>query len=149
MSTSAKQSSAGIIKRFLVLSAVFALCMQVVQTVYFMWLQSSTNNNFSAYVWWFISIVILVGIITIVYLSRRNRKLTLDTLFDVAVVSLSIVLLSAGVSWLMMMLPGYTFGINMEKYFAWYIALQQALPLMVLAPVVVVLLRRLRQTKQW
>lgn len=136
-------------KRFLVLSAVFALCMQVVQTVYFMWLQSSTNNNFSAYVWWFISIVILVGIITVVYLSRRNRKLTLDTLFDVAVVSLSIVLLSAGVSWLMMMLPGYTFGINMEKYFAWYIALQQALPLMVLAPVVVVLLRRLRQTKQW
>ena len=120
--------------------------MQIVQNAYYMALQMPENDNFSAYIIWFIGTMIIAFIWLVVYLSRRNRALTLSSVFDVTLVTFSAGLIMMSLSWLtsFIQLP-YKMLDNMSVYVSMY----QALPLIVTIPLLVIVLRRLRATKQW
>lgn len=151
-STSSAPSSANqlspVLQKFFVGSALVAFVSQIVQTIYSISLQYPNNQNLSSYVWWFIGITITMFIALVAYLSRRQRALTLRTVFDVVLVTLSVELLIMGLGWLtnFVQLP---FVKMTDTNFSWFIAFYQGLPLIVTVPLLVIVIRRLRQQKQW
>jgi hypothetical protein len=134
------------LQKLFVGAAGLAFVMQIVQNAYYMALQMPENDNFSAYIIWFIGTMIIAFIWLVIYLSRRNRALTLSSVFDVTLVTFSAGLIMMSLSWLtsFIQLP-YKMLDNMSVYVSMY----QALPLIVTIPLLVIVLRRLRATKQW
>jgi hypothetical protein len=137
-----------ILQKLFVGSALLVLVAQVVQTLYFMSLQYTSNQNFSAYSWWFTGIGIIAVMALGIYFSRRQRGLSLRTMFDVSIVVMSFLMIAMSVSWLTVLMQLSPFGrdgsLNLAVDLAIYVA-----PFVVAVPVIVVVIRRLRAAKQW
>jgi uncharacterized membrane protein len=111
-------------------------------------LQYTSNQNFSAYSWWFTGIGIIAVMALGIYFSRRQRGLSLRTMFDVSIVVMSFLMIAMSVSWLTVLMQLSPFGrdgsLNLAVDLAIYVA-----PFVVAVPVIVVVIRRLRAAKQW
>lgn len=149
MTSTPARTKETLLRKTFVAGALFMVSMQTFQTGYYMVMQYQTNPNFSAFVWWFVGFGILLLLTAIVYLSRRNRRLTLDTVFETALVVSSVSFLSLSVTWLTMMLPLPFYPMGGDAGIALLNTLDQALPFMIILPLLVIILRRLRATKQW
>lgn len=135
------------LQKLFVGAAGLMFVMQVVQNVYYLTQQMPENDNFSAYFSWFFGIGIVVLTWFIVYLSRNNHTMNLRTVFDVTLVTVSTIMVTAGLGWLtsFVQLPFVKDSYDVQ----WYVAMYQALPFAVALPLLVIVIRRLRAAKQW
>lgn len=148
-SVQSTNTSSPVLQKLFVGAAGLMFVMQIVQNTYYMLQQLPYNDNFSAYYVWFLSTFIAMFVWLVVYLTRRNRALSLPTLFEVTLVTTAVSMICVGIGWLtnFIQLP---FGLDkMSNNFSVYIALYQALPLMITIPLLVVIIRRLRAQRQW
>ena len=134
-STSSATSLSPILQKLFVGSVGLLFVMQVVQSCYYLSQQLPYNPNVSSYVMWFVGVVIAMTIWLVVYLSRRTRTLTLRTVFDVTLVSLSAILIATSLGWFvtLMQLP---YG-DVPQDLQFYIALYQALPFAFTVPLLI------------
>ena len=137
-----------ILQKLFVGSALLVLVAQVVQTLYFMSLQYTSNQNFSAYSWWFTGIGIIAVMALGIYFSRRQRELSLRTMFDVSIVVMSFLMIAMSVSWLTMFVSLSSFDADGARNVSADLAIY-ALPFVVVIPLIAVVIRRLRAAKQW
>ncbi len=138
-----------VLQKLFVGAAGLMFVMQIVQNAYYMLQQLPDNDNFSAYYIWFLGTFIVMLIWLVIYLTRRNRTLSLPTLFEVTLVTVSVSMTMVGVGWLMSFLQLPLVSNKMLDDFSLYYALDIALPLMVTIPPLVIIIRRLRAQKQW
>ena len=116
--------------------------MQIVQNVYYMLQQMPNNDNFSAYYIWFWahSLSCLSGWSST---CRRNRKLSLTTLFEVTLTTISVGMITIGIGWLTSFIQLPLVSSKMLDGFSLYYAFDIALPVMITIPLLVVVIRRL------
>ena len=126
-------------------ASVMLLVMQIIQTGYYISLQVPDNANFSAYFSWLSGLFVIVGVWLALYATRRKRTPVLHTVFDVTLVTISASMLVMAISWLSFMMP---LSYNDENFY-WLSTLQIALPWVVVLPLLIIVIRRLRATKQW
>ena len=123
--------------------------MQIVQNVYYMLQQLPNNDNFSAYYVWFLGTFVIMSIWLVIYLSRRNRKPSLTTLFEVTLTTVSVSMITMGIGWLTSYIQLPLVSSKMLDGFSLYYAFDIALPVMITIPLLVVVIRRLRAARQW
>ena len=135
------------LQRFFVGSVGFMFVMQIVQNCYYISQQYRDNENLSSFMGWFIGTAIAALLWFVVYLTRRNRTLNLRTIFDVTLVTVTTIMVTISLGWIVsfVQLP---FAKDMYDI-QWYVALYQALPFIVAVPLLVIVIRRLRAAKQW
>lgn len=138
-----------ILQKLFVGSALLVLVAQVVQTLYFMSLQYTSNQNFSAYSWWFTGIGIIAVMALGIYFSRRQRGLSLRTMFDVSIVVMSFLMIAMSVGWLTSFVPFAFAGDDPRQNMILFQVIYMGLPFVIVVPLIVVVIRRLRAAKQW
>ena len=138
-----------VLQKLFVGAAGLMFGMQIVQNVYYMLQQMPNNDNFSAYYIWFLGTFVVMSIWLVIYLSRRNRKLSLTTLFEVTLTTVSVGMITMGIGWLTSFIQLPLVSSKMLDGFSLYYAFDIALPVMITIPLLVVVIRRLRAAKQW
>ena len=134
-------------QKLFVVSALLAFVMQILQTFYYMSLQYPQNDNFSAYASWWTGLGFILLIVLVLFATRTDRSLSLRTAFEVTLMTTIVIYLSTAIGWLTMLLP-YPFApetIGMSLVAAFYFSL----PFMILLPVLLITIIRLRSAKQW
>ncbi len=137
------------LQKLFVGAAGLAFVMQIVQNAYYMSMQMQEDISYGSYATWFLGTMIIAFVWLVVYLSRRKRTLTLSAVFDVTLVTFSAVLIMMSLGWLtsFIELPfSYTKTLDDMSL---YVSLYQMLPFVVTIPLLVIVLLRLRATKQW
>lgn len=138
-----------VLQKLFVGAAGLMFGMQIVQNVYYMLQQLPNNDNFSAYYIWFLGTFVVMSIWLVIYLSRRNRTLSLTTLFEVTLTTVSVGMITMGIGWLTSFIQLPLVSSKMLDGFSLYYAFDIALPVMITIPLLVVVIRRLRAAKQW
>lgn len=138
-----------VLQKLFVGAAGLMFGMQIVQNVYYMLQQMPNNDNFSAYYIWFLGTFVVMSIWLVIYLSRRNRKLSLTTLFEVTLTTVSVGMITMGIGWLTSFIQLPLVSSKMLDGFSLYYAFDIALPVMITIPLLVVVIRRLRAARQW
>jgi cobalamin synthase len=138
-----------VLQKLFVGAAGLMFGMQIVQNVYYMLQQLPNNDNFSAYYVWFLGTFVIMSIWLVIYLSRRNRKPSLTTLFEVTLTTVSVSMITMGIGWLTSYIQLPLVSSKMLDGFSLYYAFDIALPVMITIPLLVVVIRRLRAARQW
>jgi uncharacterized membrane protein len=127
---------------------LLAWAASVAQTIGFMAMQYPSNSNMSGFVPWLLSgIAVPAVLIGVCYMMRKNKKLTLDTVFEVTLVTVSAIAFFGSISMLMVMMPPY-FATTANEVFMQQL-LYSGLPLAISALVLFGILFHLRRTNQW
>jgi drug/metabolite transporter (DMT)-like permease len=148
MKKSPESAITPLVQKVFVGAAISAVAMQFVQLFYFVIQQYPYNKNFSGYISWFTGLASVLVIIAIVYASRTKRTLSLRTLYEVSLMSMSVVLVATVVSTLLLLMPLYSYISNNSQIFV-YGLIYQGVPLLVALVATYFVARQLRRTKQW
>lgn len=134
------------LQTFFIWSVAVAFFGQVAQTVYFMQL----NNNAEYSLWsWFFGVGIVLALWLVLFLSRSKPNFGTQTLFDVTLLTTATLLLSYSIGWLVTSFIPLNVQSDPSSFVIMTTALYQGLPLLLVAPIVFMIVRRLRTTKQW
>ena len=136
------------LKKVFVGSAAFALIMQFVQLSYFVAQQYPYNKNFSGYLQWFAGLASVLIVVGAVYFSRTKRTVSLQSLYEVALLSTILVLLSSVISMMIFVVP-IELVTNADSYVLVFTLLYQVLPLLLVLTIAFLATRYLRSKKQW
>lgn len=141
-------NKSNLLKKLFIGSAIFAFVTGIVQGVYFVAMQYPDNPNLSAHAWWFIGTLFTLLVVTILYFSKKDRKLNVDNVFAITVMTTVLIYIAYGIGTLSVMLP-YPLpdGTLGDPYLI--SVLYTAFPLLVTLPLLVILILRMRATKQW
>lgn len=136
------------VKKLFVGSILLAWLASVAQTVGLMAMQYSSNPNMSGHISWLLSdIAVPVVLIGVSYVMRKNKKLSLDTIFEVAVITTAAIAFFGSITMMMLIMPPYfvmtAHEVLMQQLL--YSGLPLALTVLVLAGI----LFRLRRSNQW
>ena len=136
------------VKKLFVGSILLAWLASVAQTVGLMAMQYSSNPNMSGHVSWLLSgIAVPAVLIGVSYVMRKNKKLSLDTIFEVAVITTAAIAFFGSISMLMLMMPPY-FAMTAHEVLMQQL-LYSGLPLALTVLVLAGILFRLRRSNQW
>jgi len=145
--TSTHSLTPSAVQLFFIIAAALALLSQIGQTLYSVSQQLPENMNLSAYLGWFTGLCITLLLIGGLFLTRRRRDVTRQSVFEVALVTTAVSVLAMTLSWL-------TWSVGLPLHisdgnFVWYIAISQLVPYLLILPFLVVFIRRLRARGQW
>ncbi len=140
-----KPKHSAMLQKYFLVGAGLMFVMQIVQSIYYISIQLPENPNLNAYFSWFIGYMLVIVLWVVLYSTRSNRALSLTTLFEVTLLTLTVVMITLALGWLTMFIPVSYSNDN----FYWLTTLWVALPLMVVTPWLVIIVRRLRASKQW
>jgi TRAP-type mannitol/chloroaromatic compound transport system permease small subunit len=136
------------VKKLFIGSILLAWLASVAQTVGLMAMQYSSNPNMSGHISWLLSgIAVPAVLIGVSYVMRKNKKLSLDTIFEVAVITTAAIAFFGSVSMLMLMMPPY-FAMTAHEVLMQQL-LYSGMPLALTVLVLAGILFRLRRSNQW
>ena len=151
MAKQQNNSTPTLLQKIFVGSLALMFVMTIAQNAYYMAAQLPSNPNLSSFLPWFLSIIIVMFVWVVVYLTRRDRSWSLRTVFEVSLLTISAVLIATGLSWLMMFvqLPMNFIAPDARDGLMWWMAIYTSLPFAVTIPLLVIAIRRLGATNQW
>lgn len=133
---------------FFIFATLSVYLADLINTLWIIGLQLPSNTNISA----FVPMLLFQGSIpllfALIWLSRRQRKLTTATFFEISLLTTATIALSQATSVVLFqlpLLPAYSFG---ESTLLWQIYWWGA-PFTISLAVLVLVIRHLRQSKQW
>ncbi len=135
------------LQKFFAGSIITGFGLQVIQTIYYVVQQYPDNQNFSGLIPWAIGIIIPLFVWFVLYLSRTKRTMTLQTIFETTLVATGAGFLAIGIGWLTSFF--YMYLPFNERNFQWISALYSSLPFIIVIPLLVIMISRLRRAKQW
>ena len=137
-----------ILKKLFIGSALFAFVANIAQSIYFVAMQYPDNPNLSAHVTWFIGILFMMLVVAILYVSKKDRTMNVNNVFDITVMTTVIMYATYGIGTIFMSLPyplpDGTFG---DPYLI--SVLYMTFPLIVAIPLLVIAILLMRAAKQW
>ncbi len=136
-----------IIQKLFITASILVVISQITQMLYGIAMQWPNNQNLSGYISWFVGTLLMFVVWGLLYLSRRHKQFSLQTLFEVTLATWCVTLVTVSISWLTYLVPP-VFPIDNDVigwYFAWY----QTIPYLLVAPFVYLCIRHLRNNNQW
>jgi hypothetical protein len=136
------------LQTFFIWSVAAVFLAQVVQTIYY--INLNANNAESGLWFWFFGIGVVLAIWLILLLSRSKPDLSTQTLFEVSVLTTATFLLTNSIGWFVTTFTPVQSLLN-DTTSPMLVAsvLYQGLPLFIVLPILYIVVRRLRATKQW
>ena len=125
----------------------FAFVMQIIQNIYYFNLSQPHSSGTAAIVSWFLSTILAAFVWFVIYLTRRNRTLSIQTLFEVTLLALSTLAIVISLGWLTTFIQ-MSLTISHDQP-ALAQSLYFGLPFMVTLPLLVIIIHRLRRSNQW
>ena len=149
-----KKSSKSTVQRFFVVAAVSLWAISVVDLIGNIALQYPFNSDAAAYIFIaMVTIIMPVLIALALYFSRRRRKISLDSVFDITVVTAGVSALLVVAVYLLnqlVRLPAFDpIMRSAEDSSSLLVSILATIPLLTTLVVLYCMIRKLRQTSDW
>jgi hypothetical protein len=135
------------LQKFFVSASVLAFAAQFIQSAYLSLMQYEHNLDNGGFIGFYFGVVLLTVLVLGLYMSKKHREISLKTIFDVSVMTVGVVLFGSALGWITSQFaipPSNELG---GMY--WFFFVYQLLPLLITAPLLVIVIRRLRIAGQW
>lgn len=144
----AKNQTPRSIQKLFIGSVIVAVLFSLIQAVGFMAMQYSSNPNMSGFVPYILAgVAVPLVMWGGVYATRKNKKLTLASVFEITVVAASALAIYGSVSMLMVFMPPVMY--DSDSFVLYQQLLSSGIPLAITILIMAPILVRMRRRKQW